>query len=301
MQIADTLICRRQIAEVPNPGELYSELMDLIVRLARAGLIHGDFNEFNILIREVTSEDGTIKASPILIDFPQMVSVNHENAEYYFNRDVECIRTFFKKRFRYESSIYPRFISTMKEGIKDFELDVVVAASGFGKKEGEELERYMKMVKEAEEHEDRDDEEDEDSDVEEEFEEEDDDEEEEEAHASTSEPKTPSSDHELAEGLEEAELESEGDEDPSGEEEELSEEEGESQSIAANTNRKRSAKAVTPSAKDVQNIVATSLQRQDRNQTRKHHGKKGVTSAGRAKGSKKKTDAKNAIRNSGDF
>ncbi|KAG6879717.1 Serine kinase [Termitomyces sp. T32_za158] len=65
----------RQIAEVPSPGKLYSTLMDLIVRFARAGLIHGDFNEFNILIRRETGE-------PVVIDFPQMVSTSHENAEW---------------------------------------------------------------------------------------------------------------------------------------------------------------------------------------------------------------------------
>jgi RIO kinase 2 len=50
--------------------------MDLIVRLAQAGLIHGDFNEFNILIRRETGE-------PVVIDFPQMVSTSHANAEWY--------------------------------------------------------------------------------------------------------------------------------------------------------------------------------------------------------------------------
>ena len=47
----------RQIAVLP-PEQiplLYSALMKLIVRLARAGLIHGDFNEFNLLIREVSN------------------------------------------------------------------------------------------------------------------------------------------------------------------------------------------------------------------------------------------------------
>ena len=39
-----------------------------------AGLIHGDFNEFNILIRRESGE-------PIVIDFPQMVSTSHLNAE----------------------------------------------------------------------------------------------------------------------------------------------------------------------------------------------------------------------------
>lgn len=51
----------RQIAVLPADQIplLYSALMKLIVRLARAGLIHGDFNEFNLLIREVsnTSDD----------------------------------------------------------------------------------------------------------------------------------------------------------------------------------------------------------------------------------------------------
>ena len=68
----------RQIADVPAPGALYSTLMDLIVRFARAGLIHGDFNEFNILIRRDSGE-------PVVIDFPQMVSTSHKNAEWYVN------------------------------------------------------------------------------------------------------------------------------------------------------------------------------------------------------------------------
>jgi RIO kinase 2 len=57
--------------------------MDLIYRLATKGLIHCDFNEFNLLINE--DEQLT------LIDFPQMVSVSHANAEELFERDVECI------------------------------------------------------------------------------------------------------------------------------------------------------------------------------------------------------------------
>ena len=64
----------RQVAELPSPGRLYSTLMDLIVRFAHAGLIHGDFNEFNILIRRESGE-------PVVIDFPQMVSTSHVNAE----------------------------------------------------------------------------------------------------------------------------------------------------------------------------------------------------------------------------
>ena len=119
---------RCQVHDVENPGKLYSDLMDLIVKLAQHGLIHGDFNEFNLLI---TADD-----TPIVIDFPQMVSTSHPNAEWYFNRDVECIRAFFKKRFQYESAFYPRFT---KDVSREFNLDVAVAASGFTRKDLEEL------------------------------------------------------------------------------------------------------------------------------------------------------------------
>jgi RIO kinase 2 len=54
--------------------------MDVIVRFAQAGLIHGDYNEFNILIKRDTGE-------PIVIDFPQMVSTSHENAEWCVDCD----------------------------------------------------------------------------------------------------------------------------------------------------------------------------------------------------------------------
>jgi RIO kinase 2 len=50
--------------------------MDLIVQFARVGLIHGDFNEFNILVRRDNGQ-------PVIIDFPQMVSTSHENADWF--------------------------------------------------------------------------------------------------------------------------------------------------------------------------------------------------------------------------
>lgn len=61
----------------------------------------------------------------------------------YFNRDVECIRTFFRRRFQYESALYPRFRKVLAEDSEDgdnFRLDVVVAASGFGHKDQKILE-----------------------------------------------------------------------------------------------------------------------------------------------------------------
>ena len=141
----------RQIASVPNPALLYSELIAMILRLAQFGLIHGDFNEFNILLKETKDESakGGVSLTPILIDFPQMVSVDHTNASYYFDRDVACIKRFFSRRFGFTSDEPgPYFEDARKlvgtEGA--VRLDVQVAASGFSRKQAKELEAYMKEM-----------------------------------------------------------------------------------------------------------------------------------------------------------
>lgn len=46
----------------------------------------------------------------------------------YFDRDVTCIREFFKRRFGYESHLYPTFADLEK----DDQLDKEVACSGYG-------------------------------------------------------------------------------------------------------------------------------------------------------------------------
>ncbi|XP_044762894.1 serine/threonine-protein kinase rio2 [Coccinella septempunctata] len=107
------------ILELKNPEKLYDQLMDLIIRFANCGLIHGDFNEFNIMVTE--EEDA------VIIDFPQMLSTEHSDAEMYFNRDVNCIRTFFKKRFRYESEFFPKF----SDVDRTCSLDAQVRCTGF--------------------------------------------------------------------------------------------------------------------------------------------------------------------------
>ncbi|XP_062985641.1 serine/threonine-protein kinase RIO2 [Elgaria multicarinata webbii] len=110
-----------QVHHLKDPASLYNELMELVVKLANHGLIHGDFNEFNLML---DSEDRIT-----MIDFPQMVSTSHPNAEWYFDRDVKCIRDFFMKRFSYESELYPTF----KDITRECSLDVEIAASGYTK------------------------------------------------------------------------------------------------------------------------------------------------------------------------
>ncbi|CAJ0926025.1 unnamed protein product, partial [Mesorhabditis belari] len=75
------------------------------------------------------------KEKVVLIDFPQMVSMDHTNAKYYFDRDVECVRTLFKRKFNYLCDEYPKF----EDMTRKFNLDVQLEASGFTKKMAEDL------------------------------------------------------------------------------------------------------------------------------------------------------------------
>lgn len=142
----------RQISNVPDPALLYSELIDLLLRLAKHGLIHGDYNEFNILIKEevsVTTEEGdeeSIKLIPIVIDFPQMVSMDHENAEMYFDRDVNCIKRFFEKRFKFTPTTPGPFYKDAKKLVGKggaTRIDATLTASGFTKKMAKDLEKAI--------------------------------------------------------------------------------------------------------------------------------------------------------------
>lgn len=76
---------------------LFEKALNMLVKLAQNGLIHGDYNEFNL----ITNEEVT---KLTVIDFPQCISVNHPNADAYFNRDVECIYKFFDKMVQREIS-----------------------------------------------------------------------------------------------------------------------------------------------------------------------------------------------------
>lgn len=110
-----------QINEIGDADQLYDDLMNLIIKLGNHGVIHGDFNEFNIMV--------TDDAKPILIDFPQMVSTSHAQAKMFFDRDVTGVREWFKKKYGFESAEYPKFEDLERED----NLDIEVSCSGFTK------------------------------------------------------------------------------------------------------------------------------------------------------------------------
>lgn len=132
----------RQLTSHDNPSRLYNTLMNFIVRLANQGLIHCDFNEFNIMICEKFEDP---EDEVVIIDFPQCISLSHVDAKRYFERDVNCVRTFFEKKLGYVSEDYPRFERDIK---REGSLDLLMSASGFNKKEVKEFEKALELSRE---------------------------------------------------------------------------------------------------------------------------------------------------------
>ena len=85
-----TLCHVQRLASQDNVKKLFTSAMESLVKLAENGLIHGDYNEFNIIVDPAGNK-------LTMIDFPQCVSVKHPNANSYFMRDVECIYKYFEK------------------------------------------------------------------------------------------------------------------------------------------------------------------------------------------------------------
>lgn len=90
-----------KVSALNKPFTALERLFRLVVRLAKSGIIHGDYNEFNLMINLQDESKITV------IDFPQVVTTEHLNAEYYFDRDVKCICEFFRKRFQIDVDEYP--------------------------------------------------------------------------------------------------------------------------------------------------------------------------------------------------
>lgn len=68
---------------------LYSQAKHILATIVSVGLIHGDFNEFNLMVSglntssSVIDDDFLSSVKLVIIDFPQMISRDHKIANEY--------------------------------------------------------------------------------------------------------------------------------------------------------------------------------------------------------------------------
>jgi RIO kinase 2 len=73
------------------PEEVLDEILDNVRNAYRAGVIHADLSEFNILM-----EDSNV----FLIDWPQWIGTSHPNAETILSRDIDNLLAFFLRKYQ---------------------------------------------------------------------------------------------------------------------------------------------------------------------------------------------------------
>ncbi|KAK4538176.1 hypothetical protein CDCA_CDCA16G4201 [Cyanidium caldarium] len=84
-----------QVHQLRQPERVLQQLRAFVLALTRCGLVHGDLNEFNVLV------DGE-REHVTVIDFPQMLPLHHPDAQQMLQRDLDAIVRFFAYRFGME-------------------------------------------------------------------------------------------------------------------------------------------------------------------------------------------------------
>jgi RIO kinase 2 len=133
-RVSGSPMCQIKTGNMYGAEKIFEICMNLLKRLAEHGLIHCDFNEFNLMLDEL--------GNVTLIDFPQMVSTSHCNGEELFARDVNGLVKFFGMKMRY----YPSedAIVKLSDIVKsDIHIDEEVKASGFTQEEDDALMGYI--------------------------------------------------------------------------------------------------------------------------------------------------------------
>ena len=82
----------KRLAEVhvENPQTAYEVVAEYARRLYRAGLVHGDLSEYNVVV--------TPEGELCVIDLGQAVTVHHPNAEEFLRRDCRNVANFFSRQ-----------------------------------------------------------------------------------------------------------------------------------------------------------------------------------------------------------
>ncbi|MDE1868881.1 MAG: hypothetical protein KGH60_02865 [Candidatus Micrarchaeota archaeon] len=76
-----------------NAEQVLDQILEQVKRLYKAGLVHADLSEYNILIKD---------GKPFIIDMGQSVVLKHPNAMMFLERDVGNILHYFAHKYMIE-------------------------------------------------------------------------------------------------------------------------------------------------------------------------------------------------------
>jgi RIO kinase 2 len=74
-----------------EPGRVLDEILENVRKSYRAGVIHADLSEYNILM-----EDDRC----VIIDWPQWMETSHRNAQMILERDIDNILAYFQRKYK---------------------------------------------------------------------------------------------------------------------------------------------------------------------------------------------------------
>lgn len=74
-----------------EPREVLDDILENIRRAYRAGVIHADLSEYNILMEDTKC---------VIIDWPQWVETSHRNAQAILERDIDNILAYFQRKYK---------------------------------------------------------------------------------------------------------------------------------------------------------------------------------------------------------
>ncbi len=82
--------------EIQDPHAVLVKILDTVrIAYTKAGIVHGDLSEYNVLVDPMNNK-------PYIIDWPQYVYKEHPQSEELLRRDIEYIIRFFRKQYRVE-------------------------------------------------------------------------------------------------------------------------------------------------------------------------------------------------------
>lgn len=84
----DEIAPRLKDKKPKNPLKFFNEIIESLIKLYKADIIHSDLSAFNIL---------NLDDLPVFIDFSQCITRKNSSAEEFLDRDIRNIAVFFRK------------------------------------------------------------------------------------------------------------------------------------------------------------------------------------------------------------